>query len=359
MSSADLSALPLRNERGAPQFDDSSRDTVEKYFSDLERLLGKHNIIREILKKLAAVDYPPADVGKRWKSLPTYDDAAKTYVQFKEEVLSFYIGNDASHIWTLREYNEVIGEALRTGIQNLDSYMKFYGKFYPIYRYLVSKTQPELTERDASTALLRLVPMQAASAVAARLAQKVPDKHSEEAYNVSQVHEAISYCLADGGLYGGLGPWASNPAVTNLAAVNPPAPAQSSPPQVVVKTENDLSSFKREMMSMMTSTVRDFLSQQRMQASQPPPFQPQYQSQAQPPIPGRFQQQQPGMYAPRPPMDDNCIYCGFPGAVFGRALPSRKTWPLASFARTLSTRSSCPVAVSYRARSPEPACATA
>lgn len=155
MASADLSKLPLRTERSAPQFDEDSKDTVERYFDDLERLLKKHGITDDQASKTAAIDYIPAGVAKRWKSLPTYADAQKTYVEFRTEVLSFYLGTDAQYTWTLREYNEVIGEALRTGISSLETYMKFYGKFYPIYRYLHAKTEPELTERDASTSTLR------------------------------------------------------------------------------------------------------------------------------------------------------------------------------------------------------------
>ncbi|KAI0739811.1 hypothetical protein C8Q80DRAFT_1079889, partial [Daedaleopsis nitida] len=277
--------FPLCTERGAPQFDNSSRDTIERYFDNLERLFGMHSIIASVVKKLAAIDYPPATVAKQWKSLPKYSDVSKTYDDFKEEVLSFYLRTDTAYTWTLCEYNESIGENLRTGVQTLNTYMKFYGKFYPIYRYLHSKAEPELTERNASTALLRLVPQQAARSVAARLAQKVPNKHSEEAYTVAQVHEAIAYCMADGGLYGGLEPWVSAP-MANLATANPPAPVEF---------------------------VRNFLSQQCMQASQPPPFQPQYQQQAQGLPPGRFQQTQPGMYAARTPQNDNCIYCGLLG----------------------------------------------
>ena len=39
-----LQKLPLRSERGVPIWDDVDRESVERYFEDLERLFAKHEV---------------------------------------------------------------------------------------------------------------------------------------------------------------------------------------------------------------------------------------------------------------------------------------------------------------------------
>ncbi len=57
-----LAALPLHTERCAPQFDEASRETVEQYSEDLERLLSKHHVDDDAAKKRTAIDYVSATV---------------------------------------------------------------------------------------------------------------------------------------------------------------------------------------------------------------------------------------------------------------------------------------------------------
>ncbi len=187
--------MPLSNERGTPQWVATSREGVERYFRDLERVMAKHQVVDDVEKKEAAVLYMPIEVAKRWESLPAFDDSSKSFVAFRDEILSFYLGSDKDHKFTLREYDELVSSRLRTGLGSLAEYMSFYGEFYPIVRYLMSKSPPELTHRQVVDTLLRLLNDDRRPVVEARLSQKVPDKHREDSYTVDQVHEAISHVI--------------------------------------------------------------------------------------------------------------------------------------------------------------------
>ena len=99
--------MPVRNDRGVPLWNDTNRDTVEQYFDELERIMLSRNI-PDADKKPSACLYVPVEVSKRWKTLPTYRDATKTFQDFRTEVESFYVGADASHIFTRREYQDIV-----------------------------------------------------------------------------------------------------------------------------------------------------------------------------------------------------------------------------------------------------------
>ncbi len=250
-----LAALPLRTERSAPQFDEASRETIEQYSEDLERLLSKHHVDDDAAKKCAAIDYVSATVA-RWKLLPFY--AAGMYDTFKAEILEFYIGKDDNHQWTLREYNALVRDTFRTGISDLCEYTKFYCEFYPIYKYLASKTRPELTKHDTSIALLRLIPVQYVGAISAQLLHKVPDKHQEDAYTVAQAHEAISYCLADTGPFSGLGGLPHLGQAERATASAVPETTRATPP-VAIKTEPTSDQLRSEIFSMVSEGLCEAL----------------------------------------------------------------------------------------------------
>ncbi len=142
-------------------------------------------------------------------------------------------------------------------------YTKFYREFYPIYKYLALKTHPELTERDASIALLRLIPVQYSGAISAWLSHKVPNKHQEDAYTVAQAHEAISYCLADTGPFGGLGGLPHLGQVEHATASPVPETTHATPP-AAIKTEPMSGQLRSEIFSMVSEGLREVLRGQQL-----------------------------------------------------------------------------------------------
>ncbi len=161
----------------------------------------------------------------------------------------------------MREYNTLVGDTFRTSISDLREYTKFYCEFYPIYKYLASKTHHELTEHDTSIALLCLIPVQYAGVISARLSHKVPDKHQEDTYTVAQAHEAISYCLADAGPFSGLGGLPLGQA--ECATASPVLETTHAMPPVAIKTEPTSDQLHSEIFSMVSEGLREVLRGQQ------------------------------------------------------------------------------------------------
>ncbi len=275
MAQRKVDSMPLSNERGTPQWVATSREGVQRYFRDLKRVMAKYQVTDDAERKEAALIYVPIDVAKRWESLPTYSDAAKTYSDFRDQVLSFYLGSDKDHKFTLREFDDVVSSRVRTGINSLSEYMAFYGEFYPIARYLMEKTHPELTQRQVVDTMLRLLHDNRRPAVEARLNQKVPDKHREDSYTVEQVHEAISHVIDNQAAFVGAAyrevPRAESPPPQRR---DPPphiplaiAPAPAAPGDVTLKAE-----VLQQVIAAAIRTARE--DDARANANRAPPLQP-------------------------------------------------------------------------------------
>ena len=89
-----LVSLPSRSKREVLKWDDADCNSVERYFEDLQRLFEKHAVHSSAGRKAAALQYVPTSVSRAWKSYTEYSDATKTYHDFTEKVLSFYVGSD-------------------------------------------------------------------------------------------------------------------------------------------------------------------------------------------------------------------------------------------------------------------------
>ena len=267
--------MPLSNERGTPQWVSTpTREAVERYFKDLERVMRKNAVVDEAEQKEAALLYVPIAVAKRWESLPEYADPAKTYVQFRDAVLSFYLGSDVDHKFTLREYDDIVSKRIRTGINNLVEYMEFYGEFYPVARYLMQKPSPDLTQRQVADTLLRLLPDSRRPAVEARLSQKVPDKHRDDTYTVEQVHEAISHVIDNHQSFAGIVYHRDadrTPSPAPPARDRPPhMPAIEAAPARTTNSSGDVV-IKAEMLQQLLATAMQSGQAAAANANQPPP----------------------------------------------------------------------------------------
>lgn len=194
-----LDALPARNSRQAPVWKetDTTRDDVELFFKDLDRLYAQNSVSTGTDQKKGATSlYVPPDVAKAWALLDTFADAAKTWEDFKEEVLGFYVGSDKDHVYTRREYRSLIDSTIASGIRSLAEYLAFYRQFFPRYKYLSTK-QPtaEVSGPEAVDDLLRVVPVFVRDKVDNYLNLKHPNKHKDDSYPLADVHEAITYSL--------------------------------------------------------------------------------------------------------------------------------------------------------------------
>ena len=304
-----LQKLPLRSERGVPIWDDVDRESVERYFEDLERLFAKHEVTEEADKKAGAVIYVPTTVAKVWKSLPEFTNNEKKYEDFKAEILGMYMGYEEDELWTVQDYDALVGERTRIGFSSGEDYLAFYRKFYPVARYLIE--HGKLFERDVASRLQNLTTGAVAVEVDARLHMKNLDKRRRGAYTIDQVHEAIMYSF-------------DNPSRADTARYTQGTPANAKP-EPTSSTEPGEIRIKMEqlealMTSAATTAVNVMLNNQSQYANTAPPpnqpfggVRPRYQIQGQGPNapPNRGPGPGPNQRAP-------CYYCHTPGCLTWR-----------------------------------------
>ncbi|RPD53725.1 hypothetical protein L227DRAFT_616733, partial [Lentinus tigrinus ALCF2SS1-6] len=224
-----LHTMPLPNERGTPVWSEASRDTVSWYFHFLEQILRRNNIGNDAHeeRKEASTYYVPSEVAHRWESLPEYRDATVSYADYKAAILKFYVGTDTEHHYSRADYDALLRDQGPRGFRTLQEFTSFYAKYYPIASFLMTRPSPDLTQREASDQLRRLLTPEQQAAVNGRLLQKVPNKHRADPYLLEQVAEAIQYVIEDSS-YGDYTP----PPPTSAPTAAPKATRYDPPPHL-------------------------------------------------------------------------------------------------------------------------------
>ena len=82
--------LPSRREKSAPILNTADHRTIFHYFEDLELLFIRHLITDDSEKKRAAVNYPDVEVEHLWKCPKSFSDPARSYEEFKADVIRIY-----------------------------------------------------------------------------------------------------------------------------------------------------------------------------------------------------------------------------------------------------------------------------
>ncbi|KAJ7732586.1 hypothetical protein DFH07DRAFT_871063 [Mycena maculata] len=145
--------MPARGDRNAPVFDSQKPHELRRYFSDLEFLLGRASITVAAEKKQHATRFLTVEDQEIWEVLPSFTDAAKSYDDFKAEVLKLYAGNDEERRFSLGDLDALIGQYSRVGIITKDDLTSFYHQFLRITTYLIGKSR--LSTAEQSRAFLR------------------------------------------------------------------------------------------------------------------------------------------------------------------------------------------------------------
>lgn len=188
-----LANLPGRNERSAPKFDETHPDELDPYLDDIQDLLDRYNIIDHAEQKLAAVKYLKTRTSKLWKTTAAWSDAAKTYDEFKEEVIGLYPGARGDRTYTIQDLDLILGHYARTGILSSVDLGEYYRRFLLVSRYLISKNR--LSTQEQSRSFFRGLQPQLEAKTMQRLAQKFIDHWPDDPYPLSDTYEAVSYVL--------------------------------------------------------------------------------------------------------------------------------------------------------------------
>lgn len=314
-------ALPIPQNKGAPTLpDEIDFDTVERFFQTVERVCKIHGVTSEEEKKKAADMYTPVKFARTWKTLAEFTSPTSTFEDFKKAVLSLYKGTETAP-WTIASYNAIIAKYVVTGVRTLAEYMRFYQEAYPAASYLTSRNPPLLAQNDVARTMRQLLPDEVKSAVNQRLQVKYQDRNSGDGWLISQMHEAITFCLndSDAPYYHYTEP---NQGTTPRAKEAPPATAQVKT-DVTIKAE-DLSTLFQMLLNSQGAAPQ----QQQPQRLPAPPVpqqgfggygnnygsygqRPAFPARAPPPaanfvnVPTESQFARGGTR--------NCYYCGIPG----------------------------------------------
>jgi hypothetical protein len=134
---------------------------------------------------------------KLWKSSPTFDDAARTYNEFKAEVLSLYPSSGLDRTYTLQDLNMLIGERARIGIISANDVVDYYRQFLLISRYLISKRR--MSTIDQSRSFLCGFSPELAHRVRQRLELRHPAHMPEDPYPLDDVYDATNFTIGGSG----------------------------------------------------------------------------------------------------------------------------------------------------------------
>jgi len=128
------SDLPFRCERSAPRFDAADPSTIWRYFEDLEVLFARHRVSDDAEKKQAATRYPSIEVERLWKYARAFSDPARSYEDFKEEVIQMYPEITRDRMHTLADLEEAVRQAAQKDIRSEEDLGIYYRHFLCISR---------------------------------------------------------------------------------------------------------------------------------------------------------------------------------------------------------------------------------
>ena len=183
--------MPLRGERGAPTFDKTEPNDLNRYFRQLETLFTRCTIADDEEMKLHAVTYVKADVAETWEALPEFTDDTKTFREFKERLFEIY--NQVSTCYILSDLDHLIGEHQRIGMRSLQDLSEFHFSFNAVSTYLI--TNQLLSARERSQAYLHVFDEVLQGKILMRLQIVLPNQHPSLPYEIGAVYDAAKWVL--------------------------------------------------------------------------------------------------------------------------------------------------------------------
>ncbi len=219
--------LPCRHEECAPVLDLSDPREIWHYFDDLDFLFAKHRISDPQEKKRAAVNYPSVAVERLWKTARTFGDPARSYKDFKVEIIALYPEATTVQEHSLAEFDSLVSDRVHTPIHTEMELGAYYHDFLIISRFLIAKGHISM-QMQARQFLASFEP-HLATAVRSRLKRKFPDHLPDDTYETDDIYDAALYALAWQRAAPLIEPLREIPTLSKPAPMMP-APLQSLPP---------------------------------------------------------------------------------------------------------------------------------
>ncbi|THH22513.1 hypothetical protein EUX98_g8185 [Antrodiella citrinella] len=187
--------MPLRSSRSAPTFDPARPTTIGNFFDDVEELLEHCGIRDATLSKRWACRYEPSEHTDRWKSVPEYSDASKTFPEFKAAIFAQYPGADGAKKYIREDLDLFVDQWRVKGVRSERDYAELYRGYSDITSALLQDKL--MGENDTAFVLFRAFTESQAATIRDQLRLKNPDKRRGYAFPLADVHSAALWLFQD------------------------------------------------------------------------------------------------------------------------------------------------------------------
>ena len=234
--------LPSRNERSVPSFDGHA-DELGRYFSELEDLYARHQVIADANKKQGAIKYLATMALERtWKACVTVTDITKTYNEMKEEMHKLYPGS-SEEVFTINHIDTLIGKRTRIGVHDAADLGEFYREFKTISQYLIDRNR--MSQVEQTRGFFHAVGNDLKDKIKNRLQIVRPQHKPQDPYELSDLYDAACYAIHD-----------SDDASIPKSATN------NSPVHIKAELQQEVQSAVRSAMSEMTEMFKTVFAAQ-------------------------------------------------------------------------------------------------
>ncbi|KAE9392523.1 hypothetical protein BT96DRAFT_1056887 [Gymnopus androsaceus JB14] len=136
---AAIHPLPARNERSAPKWDSEFEEQLPTFFEEFEAVATTAGINNDdTAMKKGVLHYTDQQSMRFWRTLPTYEDATKTWTEFKDEVLVRYPGALKDAESTMEDLRKVVSEYAGSGVTNSKELLTYHRDFSIIAKSLLT-----------------------------------------------------------------------------------------------------------------------------------------------------------------------------------------------------------------------------
>jgi len=184
--------MPARGDHVAPTFDPKQPRELRQYFEDLEFLFNRARVTNATEKKVHACRYVDFDTSELWASLADYATVVQ-YEDFREAIYELYPGSEEERRWSVADMDELTGERLRLGIQNLADLGDYHRQFLAITTFLRSKNR--ISENEQCRAFACGIAPELWARIEQRLQIKFPDHFPGDPYPMTAMHDSAIFSL--------------------------------------------------------------------------------------------------------------------------------------------------------------------
>jgi hypothetical protein len=187
------SDLPFRREASAPRFDPADPCSIGQYFEDLDLLFVRHQVSDDSEKKRAAVKYTDITTECLWKYTLSFGNPARSYEDFKAEVIRMYPEASAAQQYTISGLQQLVSGQARTQIRSERELGIYYREFRLISHNLITLRRIGWQEQ-AHHFLAGFEPCLALD-IRCRLKTKLLDHCPLDPYRLEDIFDAALYTL--------------------------------------------------------------------------------------------------------------------------------------------------------------------